>query len=53
MISRLDEEVGRLLAELEELGRAGDTIVMFSSDNGPSREGGGDPEFFDAAGAGG
>ncbi|MCI0740680.1 MAG: sulfatase-like hydrolase/transferase, partial [Gemmataceae bacterium] len=27
-----------------------DTIVVFSSDNGPHREGGGDPSFFQSAG---
>src|SRR5512136_2932173 len=30
-----DENVGRMLAKLEELGIADDTIVMYSTDNGP------------------
>jgi len=34
MVSRLDRDVGRLLALLEELGLEKDTIVFFSSDNG-------------------
>jgi len=34
-ITRIDTEVGRLLAELDKLGLAENTIVMFSSDNGP------------------
>jgi arylsulfatase A-like enzyme len=34
MISGIDVEVGRLLAELERLGLADDTIVVFTSDNG-------------------
>jgi len=40
----------RLLGTLDELGVAGDTLVLFSSDNGPHQEGGNDPEFFDANG---
>jgi arylsulfatase A-like enzyme len=50
MISRLDRDVGRLLAELEKHGLAKDTLVLFSSDNGPHQEGGNDPERFDANG---
>jgi len=34
LISILDENVGRLLAALEELGLADDTAVVFTSDNG-------------------
>jgi arylsulfatase A-like enzyme len=50
MITRLDADVGRLLARLKELGIDDNTIVFFSSDNGPHKEGGGDPEFFHSAG---
>jgi uncharacterized sulfatase len=50
MISRLDRDVGRLLARLEQHGLAKDTLVLFSSDNGPHHEGGNDPERFDANG---
>ncbi len=50
MVSRLDRDVGRLLEKLEALGLAGDTLVLFSSDNGPHQEGGNDPERFDANG---
>lgn len=50
MISRLDRDVGRIIAGLEELGLAENTIVMFTSDNGPSTQGGSDPEFFRSAG---
>lgn len=35
MVENLDDNVGRLLAKLEELQLAKDTIVMFMSDNGP------------------
>ncbi len=50
MISRMDADVGRLLDLLDELGIAKNTVVMFSSDNGPHNEGGHDPEMFDPAG---
>lgn len=50
MVSRLDRDVGRLLALLGELGIDERTIVFFSSDNGPSAGGGVDPAFFDSSG---
>ena len=50
MISRLDADVGRLLARLAELGLDEKTIVFFTSDNGPHREGGADPNFNDSNG---
>ncbi|MCP5542010.1 MAG: sulfatase [Akkermansiaceae bacterium] len=34
MVHSLDENVGRVLAKLDELGIAGETIVAFTSDNG-------------------
>jgi len=34
-VTNLDLAVGRIMAELEELGLAGDTMVLFTSDNGP------------------
>ncbi|HVK16143.1 MAG TPA: arylsulfatase [Fimbriiglobus sp.] len=50
MITRLDADVGKLLAKLTELGLDENTVVIFSSDNGPHREGGNDPEFFQSSG---
>jgi arylsulfatase A-like enzyme len=50
MITRMDEQIGALLLKLKELKLDEKTIVMFSSDNGPHKEGGNDPEFFDANG---
>ena len=50
MVSRLDRCVGRLLDKLRELGLAENTIVFFSSDNGPHKEGGADPAFFQSSG---
>jgi arylsulfatase A len=50
MVSRLDRDVGRILDKLGALGLDRSTIVFFTSDNGPSIEGGSDPEFFDSSG---
>lgn len=46
MINRLDTYVGEILAKLKEKGLDENTIVIFSSDNGPHEEGGADPTFF-------
>lgn len=35
VVTNLDAQIGRLLARLDELGLAENTIVIFSSDNGP------------------
>ena len=50
MVSRMDAEIGELLELLDELGIDEQTLVMFSSDNGPHREGGFDPQFTDSNG---
>jgi uncharacterized sulfatase len=50
MISRMDADVGRLFDTLQELGIDDNTLVLFSSDNGPHREGGQDVERFDPNG---
>ncbi len=50
MVNVLDDYVGQLVAELEKLGIADDTLVIFTSDNGPHIEGGHDPEYFDSNG---
>lgn len=46
MVSRLDHYVGEVIAKLKEKGFDENTIVVFTSDNGPHEEGGADPEFF-------
>ena len=46
MITRLDTYVGEVLAKLKDKGLDENTIVIFTSDNGPHEEGGADPEFF-------
>jgi arylsulfatase A len=50
MVTRLDRQVGELLQLLDDLGIANNTLVIFTSDNGPHREGGHDPDFFKSAG---
>lgn len=50
MITRMDGDIGRLFAQLKALGLDEDTLVLFSSDNGPHAEGGADPDFFDSNG---
>ena len=50
MISRMDRDIGRLFGKLRRLGLDENTIVFFSSDNGPHTEGGAKPEFFDSNG---
>ena len=50
MITRMDREVGRVMALLDELGLDDNTIVFFTSDNGPTFNGGTDSDFFNSAG---
>ena len=50
MISRLDGDVGRLIALLKDLGIERKTLVIFTSDNGPHQEGGHKMEYFDSNG---
>ena len=45
-----DEGIGQLMSLLIELNIDENTIVVFSSDNGPHKEGGHDPEFFNSNG---
>lgn len=50
MVTRLDAQVGEILQKLEEKGLADNTVVIFTSDNGPHEEGGADPSFFNRDG---
>ncbi|HTI12494.1 MAG TPA: arylsulfatase [Puia sp.] len=50
MVARLDKYVGEVAGEVDRQGIAGNTLILFSSDNGPHREGGNEPEFFDSDG---
>ena len=50
MVTRMDADIGRVLAILNEQGQEDSTLIFFSSDNGPHREGGADPDFNDSSG---
>lgn len=50
MIARMDADIGKLLARLKEFKIDDNTVVWFSSDNGPHKEGGVDPKFFQSSG---
>jgi arylsulfatase A-like enzyme len=50
MISRLDRDVGDILRKIKELGIEDRTLVLFTGDNGPHREGGSNPDFFRSSG---
>lgn len=50
MVTVLDDAVGDIVAKLEELGIVENTLIIFTSDNGPHNEGGADPNFFNSNG---
>ncbi len=50
MVSRLDKDIGVLLDTLAEHGLMENTIVLFTSDNGPHAEGGYDPVYHNSNG---
>jgi len=50
MVSRTDAEVGRILKKLKQFGIAENTLVIFTSDNGPHAEGGHKADIFDSNG---
>ena len=50
MVTRLDRDIGRLIDLLRARGIDDRTLVLFTSDNGPHREGGADPAFFNSSG---
>lgn len=50
MVSRLDAQVGEIMEKLKEKGFADNTLVIFTSDNGPHEEGGADPSWFNRDG---
>jgi arylsulfatase A len=51
MVNVLDDDIGELVAKLEELGIADNTLILFTSDNGPHQEGGHDPAYFNSTGS--
>ncbi|GLR18946.1 arylsulfatase [Portibacter lacus] len=50
MVTILDKQVGDVINKLEQLGIAENTLIIFTSDNGPHKEGGADPDFFNSNG---
>lgn len=50
MIDLLDQQVGEIMAKVHELGIEDNTIIVFTSDNGPHTEGGADPTYFNGNG---
>jgi arylsulfatase A-like enzyme len=50
MARRLDDGVGDILQLLRDLGLDSNTLVVFTSDNGPANEAGSDPRLFDSWG---
>ncbi len=51
MVTRLDRDCGRILNELNSLGLAENTLVLFISDNGPANEGRHSHTFFKSSGS--
>lgn len=50
MMRLVDNYVGRIVAKVEEHGLTDNTLIVFSSDNGPHQEGQHEMEFFDSNG---
>ncbi len=50
MVDLLDHQVGEIVATLERLGLRENTLIIFTSDNGPAQEGGADPTYFNSNG---
>jgi arylsulfatase A len=50
MVSRLDKFVGDIMNAVKEKGIEKNTLIIFTSDNGPHKENGGDPLFFNSSG---
>jgi len=50
MISYLDDQVGSLVQQLKDLGIYENTLIVFTSDNGPTYNGGTDSPWFDSGG---
>ena len=50
MVSYLDHNVGRLVQQLKDLGIYENTLIIFTSDNGPTFNGGSDSPWFESGG---
>ncbi|MEG1544956.1 MAG: sulfatase-like hydrolase/transferase, partial [Tannerellaceae bacterium] len=49
MLTYWDEQIGGLMQKLKDLGIYENTVIILTSDNGPSYNGGSDSPFFDSA----
>ena len=49
MVSYLDENIGKLINQLKDEGIYDDTLIIFTSDNGPTYNGGADSDWFESA----
>jgi len=49
MVTRMDKDVGRIMSLLKDLALDDNTLVIFTSDNGPTFNGGSDSAFFESA----
>jgi len=49
MVTRMDKDVGRIMALLKDMALDDNTLVIFTSDNGPTFNGGSDSAFFESA----
>jgi len=50
MITCLDDQVGKIVQKLRDIGIYENTLIIFTSDNGPTYAGGADTQFFNSAG---
>jgi len=50
MVSLMDKDIGKIMDLLSELKIDSKTVVFFTSDNGPHKEGGNDPAYFNSNG---
>ena len=50
MVARLDYQVRDIVQKLEDYGLTENTLIIFTSDNGPHSAGGGDPTYFNGNG---
>lgn len=49
-VEKMDQQIGRLVDRIDELGLGDSTAIFFSSDNGPHHEGGHSDRFFESSG---
>ena len=50
LVNNLDDYVGDIIDKLDELGISENTLIIFTSDNGPHQEAGHNPSYFDSNG---